>query len=304
MKYFYFNPFNKQYLFPKGFKNIELFSGFYQPYTVKGRIIWWFWYNFSLLRNLSQVVQPEQEVPLVQLKKYINDSTVLAFNRGTQGVEKKTSILGFDRKNNQEFFIKYADTEIPQRNVNNEGVILKQLVELEFVPQLQQHINTADFTFIETSVLKGERVLNQKIDKQLLDILFVLSQLKVNTTREYTTDNKTCFAHGDFCPWNMMLNNNKLQIYDWEMAGEYPLGYDLFTYIFQTAFLLTPKKQIEKIIEEQSNLIANFFKLQEDKEWLTYLHDFSRIKLNLETDKKNQRLIPFYQKLKSYAEKV
>jgi tRNA A-37 threonylcarbamoyl transferase component Bud32 len=303
MNYFYFNPFSKQYLFPTGFKQYELFTTFYQPYTFKWKLLWWLWCNFSVLRKLYQVKQAVEIVPIVELERYINKDTILAFNRGTTGIEQKTTILGIDLKTKNEFFIKYANTVVSRKNVINEGEILKQLTALDFVPQLKQHINEKEFTFIQTSVLKGERVVNQNIEKQLLIVLKKIAVLNIVTNNECNTELKTCFAHGDFCPWNMMLHNNELQIFDWEMGGIQSVGYDLFTYMFQTSFLLTPSKSNSLIIEENKALITSYFKSQKIEDWKPYLFEFTTIKLNLELEKKNENLLPFYKKLNDYAQK-
>lgn len=304
MNYFYFNPFSKQYLFPSGFKKFQLFTGFYQSYTFKGKLVWWLWCHISIVRSWSKVVKPEQVVPIKELGKYISKDTLFAFNRGTRGIEQKTSILGIDLNTKKEIFIKYADTELSRKNVNNEGDILKQLTALDFVPQLTQHINEAEFTFIQTSVLKGERVVNQNIEKQLLIVLKKIAAVNMVVKNENHTELKTCFAHGDFCAWNMMLYNNELQVYDWEMGGVQPVGYDLFTYIFQTSFLLTPSKTIKDIIEENNGVLSSYFDSQYIKDWLPYLSAFSSIKLKLETEKNNQNLISHYKQLINHVEKV
>lgn len=46
-------------------------------------------------------------------------------------------------------------------------------------------------------------------------------------------------SHGDFAPWNMIWNGEKVFIYDWESAvEEAPAGIDLVHFLFQTGFLL------------------------------------------------------------------
>lgn len=45
-------------------------------------------------------------------------------------------------------------------------------------------------------------------------------------------------AHGDFTPWNMFLQHNKLGIYDWELSRELPLGYDAFHFVLQSQLLI------------------------------------------------------------------
>ena len=302
MIYYYFNPFDRQYLFPKGYEKHAVFKSFYQAYTFKGKLIWWIWRNIFLIRKWCQVAEPANIVPISELNPYFKNDTLFAFNRGTLGKEQKTSILAIDSEKH-EYFIKYATTEISRKNVSNEGEILKQLVDLDFVPQLKQYINETKFTFIQTSVLKGERVVNQNIEQQLLSVLCKIAQLKVVAKNECNSQLKTCFSHGDFCPWNMMLCNNELQIFDWEMGGIQPVGYDLFTYIFQTSFLLTPSKTNSLIIEENKAFITSYFKSQKIENWFPYLFEFSTIKLNLELEKNSVNLLPLYKELNNYAQK-
>ncbi len=45
-------------------------------------------------------------------------------------------------------------------------------------------------------------------------------------------------SHGDLTPWNSYLSDQKLQVYDWELAGRLPLLYDAFHFIFQTSILV------------------------------------------------------------------
>lgn len=303
-EYYYFNIINKQYLFPKSFKKYELFSTFYQPYTFKGFLVWKLWQNFEFIRRLSIVQFPEKIVPFNQIIKHIETPAILAFNRGSKGEEQKITVLGINPISKKEFFIKYAESNIARNNVNNEGAILEQLKHLNFVPKLQQHINELNYTFILTNVLKGVRLKKQPLDQKLLSVLLIISEQNIKSERIYNLGTDTCFGHGDFCPWNMMVNNDTIQVYDWEMAGSYPIGYDLFTFIFQTSFLLTPKKKITEIIEKESDLIKNYFLAKGIHDWGKFLKDFVSIKLILETNKNNQRLILHYQKLKTYAEKI
>jgi len=296
--YFFFNPFSKQYFFPKGFLNYKLFSNFYQPYTLKGKMLWKLWSKSRLLRWVCLEKHPEEMLPILNLQKYLPATSLLAFNRGTLGPEQKTTVLGVDQETGEQFFIKYAETEISQKNVKNEGLILKQLIALDYVPQLKKFVNTEEYLFIQTSVLTGEKVVSQNINQQLLMILTQLHQLKVESNNQQDTKLKVSFAHGDFCPWNMMLKESKLLLYDWEMAGYYPVGYDLFTYIFQTAFLLFPASDIQEIIKRNNELIVTFFKLIELNDWKKYLLEFVEVKLKIETSKNNKHLTNQYYQLK------
>jgi thymidylate kinase len=46
-------------------------------------------------------------------------------------------------------------------------------------------------------------------------------------------------AHGDFTPWNTFSSENKLSVFDWELATfEMPLLFDAFHFVFQSAVML------------------------------------------------------------------
>jgi aminoglycoside phosphotransferase (APT) family kinase protein len=188
--------------------------------------------------------------------------------------------------------------------VDNEGQVLAQLNHLDFVPKLNLQVSKKDYSLIQTSILKGERLAKQKIEGQILNVLIELAKQKVNTEKRFESALKTCFAHGDFCPWNMMLDEDKLNVFDWEMAGIYPLGYDLFTYIFQTSFLLHPNTTIEKLLYTNKALINSYFKTFKISNWQNYLHAFGSIKVELEKAKGVNSLLNLYQKLHIHAQKL
>lgn len=304
MRYYYFNPFNRQYYFPEGFQQHLLFTTFYQPYTLAGSLLWFAWKNIGLVRQFCKEESAESILPIDRFKGHLPSTAIMAINRGTVGIEQKMSILAYDPISGKEFFLKYAESEIARKNVENEGIVLEQLSHLAFVPKLNQHVSEKDYTLIQTSILKGERLAKQKVDEQVLNVLNELSKQKVNTEKRFESELQTCFAHGDFCPWNMMLQENQLSVFDWEMAGTYPLGYDLFTFIFQTAFLLTPKKSIDKLLKENEILIENYFKAVEINNWHKYLFAFASVKINLETLKENNSLLLAFQELKIHVEKI
>ncbi len=194
--------------------------------------------------------------------------------------------------------------KLPALMWKNEGKILAQLNHLDFVPKLQHQVSRSDYALIQTNILKGERLLTQNVDKQLLQVLLTLVKEDVNTEKKFETELISCFAHGDFCPWNMMLDGDQLNIFDWEMAGTYPLGFDMFTFIFQTSFLLRPKVGISQLIKETEPFIKSYFEKFKISDWSTFLNAFASIKLDTETQKNNQRLIPFYMQLHNYAKKT
>lgn len=302
--YYYFDPFRKQYYFPKDFESYPLFKTFFQPYTLKGRLLWFMWYNFKVLRRLSSTSSLEEILPLENIQKQFKEKVILAFNQGTKGAEQKITVLGVKKGSNDTFFIKYAESEIARRNVNNEGKILQQLRYLPFVPQLQAHINTPDYTLIQTSVFLGQRLRKISVNSILMTILFELVDQVVETEYCYEYGLKKNFAHGDFCPWNILTDLGELKVFDWELAGYYPAGYDLLTFIFQTSFLLSPKKTIKEIHNENQDSINNYFTTIGITDYVPYLIAFATIKLELESKKENKKLTRYYKKLVTYAKNL
>lgn len=304
MKYYYFNPFSKQYYFPACFKQYSLFNSFYQAYKLKGRIIWLIWNYVLLFRSFFAVKGIECFFPIENIIKYISQDSILAFNFGTPGVEQKTSILGVEKNSGDEFFIKYAHTRIACENVNNEAKVLRQLSELEFVPKITKYIYTSDYVFIKTDVFKGDRLSDYKFDKILLDKLLILSEQVVLSDKDYSLSIKCCFAHGDFCPWNMMFVDKDIYLYDWEFAGNYPLGYDMFTYLFQTAYLLHNDMNFDSILNKNIKLLCFYFNYFSIKEWKVYLLEFAEIKISIESKKGNESMIELYTRIRDYAKEI
>ncbi len=301
MRYYYFNPLSKKCYFPIGFQKYPLFETFYQPYKFSAYILWKLWQNLPFFRFLFSTDEPEKILPIDKIKHYVTPNSILAFNLGTLGVEQKITILGIDKITNLSFFIKYATSEIACKNVANEGLVLQQLSHLSFVPQLYLNSKEKDeFSLIKTSVFNGVKVTKRPVDSQTLEILYSLAEQKIKSTRNYRSRLRSSFAHGDFCPWNMLVNDGKLKIYDWELAGQYPLGYDLFTYLFQYEFLVEEKMRFEYVFDENLKVIQEYFQYFRISKWIPYLKEFAHLKYKFEKEKNNYDLIDSYFQLKEY----
>jgi hypothetical protein len=301
MRYYYFNPLSKKCYFPAGFQKYPLFESFYQPYRFSANVLWKLWQNLPFFRYVFSTDAPEKFLPIDKIKQYVTPSSILAFNLGTLGVEQKITVLGVDKLTNSSFFIKYATSEIACQNVTNEGVVLQQLSHLQFVPRLYlDSKENNEFSLIKTSVLNGVKVKQRQVDAHTLEILFSLAEQNIKSSRDYSSCLKSCFAHGDFCPWNMLINDGNLKVYDWELAGQYPLGYDLFTYLFQYEFLVYGKMRFENILDENSKMIQAYFQHFKITDWLPYLKEFARLKYMFEKGKNNYDLIDSYLQLKEY----
>ena len=299
MKYYYYNPLSRQYYFPEGFHNYPVFSTFYRAYKLKARIIWKIWRHSAFIRNLFYTNQAENVLPIEILKKYVSPNSILAFNFGTKGIDQKITVLSVDTKTNESFFIKYATSQIACENVTNECLVLKQLSKLSFVPELILSAHEDKIcSLFKTTVLFGEKMKHQNVDEQLLDILYTLSKQHVKSHRNYESGLINSFAHGDFCPWNMIVDEGKIKLFDWELAGQYPLGYDLFTYIFQYEFLVKEIKRFDKALKENAQIIQQYFEHFLIYDWTPYLQEFAKLKYETALKKNNTDLIEMYLMMK------
>ncbi|SHJ76374.1 Phosphotransferase enzyme family protein [Arenibacter nanhaiticus] len=297
MKYCYFHPHRPQYFFPLDFTKHQVFLSFYQPYTNFGKLSWGLFRNLAWYRRLFSINNIEKFIPETKIRKIIGEDVIMAFNTGTPGPEQKITGLGWEAEDY--FFIKYGVSTLAQSNVNNEYIILDQLGQLDFVPKILDFHQSSLGTLLKTDVLQGDRLANSVLDKSILKCLYSLAELNINTIKNYKTDKISVFAHGDFCPWNIMKKNGKLLVYDWEMAGTYPLGYDLFTFIFQTNFLLEPKKSIELTFSVNTDIIDKYFNYFNIKNWYEYLMSFCNLKIQLAKANNNDDLLNYYLKIKN-----
>jgi hypothetical protein len=110
-------------------------------------------------------------------------------------------------------------------------------------------------------------------------------------------------SHGDFCPWNFLKHEDILSLIDWEMAAIRPLGYDLFTYIFQPTFLFSTVhgNNLLKILDENISFVKMYFSAFGIESFLPYLRNFVHIKIDYEREKDNSiSLIEQYNNLLSH----
>ena len=301
MRYYFLYPFRPQYFFPKGFKKHDVFITLFKPYTLIGAISWWLFRNMGLFRICFSQHNIEAYIPIHDIRKIVGVEMLMAFKMGTPGPDQKITALGLEK--GKYFFIKYANIPLAMKNVFNEYKILKQLNNLDFVPRVKDFYQDNKQVLLKTNVLRGIRHGHTQLNSSILNCLFAMADEQIKTEKIISTQLKTVFTHGDFCPWNMMELQGRILIYDWEMAGTYPLGYDLFTFIFQTHFLLQPNKSIEIILLENEEIINKYFESFKISNWKSYLIEFAREKTEFEKQKSVKGLLYNYQILLNYAAK-
>jgi hypothetical protein len=275
--------------------------GLYSPYGGKAaKIYWCLFRNSKIVRNINAVDEKDLDFPYTLIKEIAGTKALMSFNMGSPGEEQKISILGFDNQTQQPFFAKFSQKPQAMELSKNEINILKQLNGSGFTPLLLDSRITPDYVYLKTEYIKGKRVENTELTEEVIALTIRLTQL--NFTDNANNGLHTSMSHGDYCPWNFLENEGILRLIDWEMATVRPLGYDLFTYIFQPAFLLFPKESIETVLQKNRRWIDFYFNSFDIKNWNDYLADFVNAKLALETKKSITKLVRHYQRLKDYIE--
>lgn len=205
-------------------------------------------------------------------KAFFDINNQWAIFTGTRGLNNK-AVLYVD-----DYFYKIAMTDNAQRLINNEyqfisdfsaksqktilptasflyedilklsdissgGVRLKEVNDQFFntIAEISQSnaksVNVKDWSFFNNIYNDYKNIDDIRIPKNIvrkLDIL--LSQIKDESYLDIS------FSHGDFTQWNMYDKNNKIAVYDWELANEErPKGFDYFHYIIQQGILVDRK---------------------------------------------------------------
>jgi tRNA A-37 threonylcarbamoyl transferase component Bud32 len=277
--------------------------GLYSAYGGITKIYWWLFRNCKLIRWINRIDEKDLDFPYTLIKEIDGTDALMSFNTGHPGEEQKISILGYDNQIRQPFFVKFSQKPEAMELSRNEINILKQLSGSGFTPALLADCITPEYVYLKTEYVKGKRLESTTLTKDITALSIRLSQLSL--TNNTDTGLQASMSHGDFCPWNFLENEGDLRLIDWEMAAIRPLGYDLFTYIFQPAFLLFPKESIENIIKKNTIWIDGYFSSFDIKNWIDYLIAFADAKLSMGTQNNNIKLVKYYQhyqQLKNYAE--
>lgn len=210
---------------------------------------------------------------------------------GTVGPNNK--ILVFEENESGNSFYKVATSEQAQKIIHNEETTIHKIEALEsdffYIPKikkssvnfleiqdisaLSKRFNTLDNIHINAlKEINGleKKVVDWKIYSDNLDIDKNFKKIKeANDTRiprgilkklyqlreqSQTEEIHLGFSHGDFTPWNMYKDEEKIALYDWELANSNaPIGFDAFHFIIQKGILVERKPW--KIIRAEIDVI-------------------------------------------------
>lgn len=271
--------------------------GLYSPYGGRlSKIYWSLFTKIKLIRVLTAVKEENLVFPYRLIKTLTGENTLLAFNMGSPGVEQKISMLGWDESNQQPFFAKFSQKTAARSLTKNEINVYRILKETGLTPRLLKSENSGEYDFIMTEYVEGKRPKDRFMNEKVLELAIKLSSFHLDNMG-HNGELLTCLSHGDFCPWNILVKNDRWNLIDWEVAAERPLGFDLFTYICQVAALFEPEKPLSQAIAENRSYIDRYFGALSAGDWTKYLVSFVEEKVNYEASKGNDDLLKKYKEL-------
>lgn len=275
MKLYRFKTFRTSYFFPRMRKELEYMYGLYPTYGGKlSRIYWWLFRHCSLVRALNVCEGEKAGFPYRKIANLEGKDSLMAFNLGTPGPEQKISILGFDAEKKEPFFAKFSEKPNAIKLTRNEVATYKVLNGTNLAPELYEVKEQDDCIWMRTSFVQGKHLASMALTKETVELAVTLS--KYHLSDKITNDEglQLSLSHGDFCPWNMLVNDGNLQLIDWEMAADRPLGYDIFKYVCQISLLFTPEKPLIDAIKENQALINSYFSQCGIEDWDAYRDEF------------------------------
>lgn len=275
MTLYSFKTFRTSYFFPRMTKELEYMYGLYPSYGGRlSRIYWWLFRRCSLVRALNACDGEKAGFPYTQIVALEGKGSLMAFNLGTPGPEQKISILGYDQREQQPFFAKYSEKPGAMAFTKNEAATLQMLKGTGLAPDLLEIIERDNCVWMRTSCVRGEHLKSTALTEDVVDLALSLSRYHLAADDADPDGLKTCLSHGDFCPWNMLIEDGGLKLIDWEMAAERPLGYDIFKYVCQCARLFTPERKYEDVMADNEAMISRYFSSLCVEDWKPYAKHF------------------------------
>lgn len=172
----------------------------------------------------------------VTCKKWVpNPSFIL--RRGPSGKDGKVGMLVFGKSPTPGLYLKVARFKGPNKSIRQEKRVLEQ-IQGELIPKIVffEEVDGRDVLglsgksgFSMLSQILGQENRRQKQSLNFLEMGFSwLSEFR-----------RTGWAHGDFCPKNLLVDGDHLNVVDWEYA--FPNAkptFDLFYFAYKFGFWL------------------------------------------------------------------
>ena len=276
MTYYRFSTFTTSYYFPEITDEMQFLYGLYSPYGRK--LSRWYWQTFQwspFVRALTSVKEQRLPFPYTTIRGIMGVDAILSFNMGTPGSGQKISILGYLPKTHKKIFAKFSQKPVAMRLSRHEIEVLQLLKDTKLVPILYDSRIEDTYVYLQTEYVQGHRPYDTLLNNKVVDLLIQLSAYHYPKADIGQNGLLTCFSHGDFCPWNMLVQpDGSLRMIDWEMADECIAGYDIFTWLLNVAGLVTGNIPLYHIIEKNRKYIMRYFNALDISDYTPYLRCF------------------------------
>lgn len=172
----------------------------------------------------------------VTCKRYVPNPSFI-FRRGLSGRDGKVGLLVFGESPAPELYLKIARFKGPNQSIRREKGVLEQ-VQGESITKIVffEEIGGRDVLGLEGkpgfSMLS--QILGQENRRQEQSLKFL--QMGFDWLKDFR---QTGWAHGDFCPKNLLVDGEKLNVVDWEYAfPDAKPTFDLFYFCLKFGFWL------------------------------------------------------------------
>lgn len=288
MKYYRFKTFTTSYYFPKITQKTRFLYGLYSPFGgFLSRIYWFLFKHSNIIRMLTCINEDNLNFPYKLIKTIDTTNSVMSFNMGSPGIEQKISMLGWNKDNHEPFFAKFSQKPRAIELTKNEKIIYTILSKTGLVPRILEYKEGKNYAYLKTEYIKGHRPKDLVLTEKIMNLSLKLKDYHLSNVIINEDGLHMALSHGDFCPWNMLEDNNNIKLIDWELAADRPLGYDIFTYIAQTSLLFNPKLSFTDIIKENETIVKKYFSILGIKDYIPYIHAFTKARYNYEINKGN-----------------
>jgi hypothetical protein len=273
----------KQYLFhPKATSSAAILN-LYHPYNPIAKLNWWLWKKFNFYQIFFTLELSKNSKQYKILDRLIDEDIdyIWAINNGTKSIYQKTTGLIISENSNKEFFFKWGDSRPAILCIKNEITIINELENYSFVPKILQYQINENEAFYTSEIIKGVKYPILKLNKNVLKLMNEIQSIHPLHAINYSLSDKmlTSFQHGDFCPWNLILEDNThvIKAIDWEFSGFYPKGFDVLYYIFSVEFDIKRRSKVENIMSKKYSIIDDYYKSIGIEDWKPYLKEFATI---------------------------
>lgn len=299
MKYYRFSTFTTSYYFPEITEDIQFLYGLYSAYGSKlSRYYWQKFRQSPIVRALTSVNEQRLPFPYTTIREQIGMDATLSFNMGSPGAGQKISILGYVPQTQKRFFAKFAQKPEAMRLSSHEIEVLQLLRDTNLVPTLHDSKIADNYVYLQTEYVQGHRPYDTLLNEKIVDLLIQLSTFHYPNATQGKNGLQTCLSHGDFCPWNMLVQpDGSLRMIDWEMADEQLVGYDIFTWLLNVAGLVTGKIPLYHIIEKNRKHLMRYFNALSISDYTPYLYGFVEQQMIVFKQRNKKHMLAKYQEL-------